>query len=907
MITRRFGFLGTVAAFIIGAGCTAETVQSGAESGSLDEGLGQNLKCGATDNDWDSTLGALTISASTDHTVILTAGNSVIKVNGHICADKAGANIALTKVNSITVNGNADGKDTVVLDFSLGLPTGKLLTTAGAITVDGKGADASSADAIILKGSKNADVLTLGQVVGDHSTTYNLALAAAVSKTPVANVVLKSLAADDDPTKPSLTFSLGLGNDTFDAAATNLTDNVAVNATLVVYGGAGNDTITGGLGNDKLYGGTGDDTFICTATFDATTGAETAQDGSDYIEGGGDPGDLVDYSTRKNALLVDLDSTKATYWGADLRGLTVATGNKVTLGVNAIASFTYASPADITLPAGGPFTTPKAIVTALNTAAASVTGTKFGLVGTRLTFTIPVSAGATKLICADSDILCDSLGLPTAGYTFSNSDIGNDGASGEADDIQLVAKVYGGAGNDVLVGNGGHAGRTSGSPAAALPGVVLTLDGKAGTNIISAGSFPTSAVTLKAPDHCPVVSSKVAPGNLVGGTGDDWFDMGTAPVCPMSLVGKGGGKDVVDFSRRTAGVKLTLDGKTLSGTLTTGVVTENDLIASDINVVLGSGYDDTIVGTASADYIFGGPGVDTITTGLGEDHIWGGPGIDYLNGEGGNDTFYELTTYQAGTRVDYAVDRAAITATKAANDPLAVLVSPTLIETKCDGTSDSGVNHQCDQYLNLGNAIYGDSPGAGNDIVNGGGSSDDGSNDKLDLTNATGAVKVILCRDTATKTQTVALVSGAVCFTGFSSDDSNASSAANVYMNVEWVAGAASQTNFVVGTANSETFEGGSAIDVLLGQGGADSIYGFQDGVSPSGEADVLCGGDGDDTIQSGTAASIEGEGQMLQSAVGTSAAADDCYNINGNGVTTATADPGVNLCIGPAATKRCL
>ncbi|MEZ0580716.1 ELWxxDGT repeat protein [Nocardioides sp. MH1] len=61
-------------------------------------------------------------------------------------------------------------------------------------------------------------------------------------------------------------------------------------------GGGGADTITGGAGDDREYGGGGDDTFL----------AGSVSDGGDVLEGQ-DGLDLVDYSARRRAVVVDQD------------------------------------------------------------------------------------------------------------------------------------------------------------------------------------------------------------------------------------------------------------------------------------------------------------------------------------------------------------------------------------------------------------------------------------------------------------------------------------------------------------------------------------------------------------------------------------------------------------------------
>ena len=74
-----------------------------------------------------------------------------------------------------------------------------------------------------------------------------------------------------------------------------------------ISGLAGNDTIVGLAGNDTLSGGDGDDTFDEGALTEATANAAATSgaNGHDHIDGG-NGSDTVDYSSRTNAVLIDL-------------------------------------------------------------------------------------------------------------------------------------------------------------------------------------------------------------------------------------------------------------------------------------------------------------------------------------------------------------------------------------------------------------------------------------------------------------------------------------------------------------------------------------------------------------------------------------------------------------------------
>jgi hypothetical protein len=108
------------------------------------------------------------------------------------------------------------------------------------------------------------------------------------------------------------------------------------------------------------------------------------------------------------------------------------------------------------------------------------------------------------------------------------------------------------------------------------------------------------------------------PGDtLVGGTGNDMLDGGTAP-------------DTADYAGATADIRADLK----AGTVQIGA--ERDTLRS-VAVVVGGSGDDVLVGDAGADGLVGGPGRDRLSGGAGRDHLVGGPGSDRLSGGAGDD------------------------------------------------------------------------------------------------------------------------------------------------------------------------------------------------------------------------------------------------------------------------------
>ena len=187
---------------------------------------------------------------------------------------------------------------------------------------------------------------------------------------------------------------------------------------------------------------------------------------------------------------------------------------------------------------------------------------------------------------------------------------------------------------------------------------------------------------------------------------------------------------------------------------------------------------------------------------------------------------------------------------------------------------------------------------------------------KVDFTDAQNPVAVAICSDATAANATLRTCAPGVSdYVQVSLDGTTATPGAsgtkNSYINIEYVSGSLSQPNVFIGSANNEVFEGGSKVDVILGQGGQDTLSGSADMLSGSAKdntsIDVLCGGDGDDLLSGGTNALLEGEGQMDQAHLtqnttavrigGTSSQAPSYCTNAANAVFTVV--PGNNMCFG--------
>jgi Ca2+-binding RTX toxin-like protein len=386
------------------------------------------------------------------------------------------------------------------------------------------------------------------------------------------------------------------GADNFSGAGNAVTGGAFATA-VTVYGGAGDDIIRGGAGNDILDGGDGNDTF--------TTG--TGPDGNDTIRGGAGTADVADYSTRTLAVSLSLDATandgdiatsELDNIASDVEVLKGGLGNDILIG-GAGNETLFGGPGDDTLTGGLGNDT-------LNGDAGDDT----------------FDEGA---VTSGTDIINGGAGTDTVTYasrtiavTINLDATATSGEGVEHDKIALdVENAIGGAGDDTI--NGSPVDNVlDGGPGAD------TINGLAGNDTLRGGL-----------------------GNdvLNGGVGDDRFDEGSVTNGADTMNG-GTGVDTVDYSHRTVGLVVVMNGTTPSGEAdaTTHLVTENDLIKTDVENIIGGGGDDSLTGNAADNQIEGGAGDDTMFGLDGDDVLDGGGDGDVLDcGLGDADAVLNLT------------------------------------------------------------------------------------------------------------------------------------------------------------------------------------------------------------------------------------------------------------------------
>jgi len=194
----------------------------------------------------------------------------------------------------------------------------------------------------------------------------------------------------------------------------------------------------------------------------------------------------------------------------------------------------------------------------------------------------------------------------------------------------LANTLYGGPGNDTLVGGGG----------------ADTLYGGDGADTLTGGAGSDTIVGNGA--NC-VAAVSTAYTCSVCGDGTSGTVAATSATTPSG--------DILDYSERTTGVTVNLSLLTLTNSVLTVATGELDTVTGIVNVRGGAGAD-TITGDANDNMLWGGAGDDTISGGDGNDILYGEMGNDILSGNAGNDFIYGgpgINELNGDTKTDLSV------------------------------------------------------------------------------------------------------------------------------------------------------------------------------------------------------------------------------------------------------------
>ncbi|MEZ5775708.1 MAG: calcium-binding protein [Hyphomicrobiaceae bacterium] len=551
----------------------------------------------------------------------------------------------------------------------------------------------------------------------------------------------------------------GAGNDTIQGGAEDDPNDPVDD---YIDGGDGDDLILAESGNDVILGGGGNDTIY------ASTGADQVDggDGDDTIDGGGDNDVLLGGA------------------GDDL--IRAGSGDDMVDGGSGNDRLEGSNGADILLGGDGD-------------------DILVGGDGARDANGVLI-AGDTLDGGDGYDIADYSDSTTPIGFDFSSPDaegyVTGFGGTAQGDRIRNIESIIGGAAADVLIGDD-NANILSGG------GGDDQIDGRGGDDILSGG------------DGADL---------LIGGDGNDILIGGANGVDPVTganvgdtLVG-GAGIDTVDYSSSPAsdpvsgaGVTVGLSDDPNAATVGSGGDAEGDLIVGVENII-GSAFNDTLVGNSAANVLDGGAGNDQIDGNGGDDTLIGGAGVNLLIGDAGNDTFI------VGDGTDTMIGGADFDTADYSGAAGGILIQSATISGQ-PGLAGTAGEAAGDILLDVERVIgtaYGDVlignalantfiAGAGNDLLRGGGGADTLEGgvgiDTLDYTGSAAGVTVVL-RDGGLAAITQDRV------TSDGNDDSDA--AGDVATGFE----------NVYGSAFADWLQGNSDNNLLRGAGGADIIFG---------------------------------------------------------------------------------
>ena len=731
------------------------TVGNGSDPIALDRGAGacaglaDRIDCVASDPNLGRDNDGIGDTTSDLGTVVETG--SELSIQGEVVS----VSIDTTQIcNSFAGSGNpvtiaTDGGATTTtecLPFAY-VPTSGVLTTIGVTSISGTPGNQQNR----CEGTANDDIIAC-----TTDSDWIEALG--------GNDAIFADAGDDD--------IFGGGGDDFILAGSG-NDNVD--------GGTGNDSIDGGEGNDIINVGGGNNLAVGNIGADIITvdGSHTGTDFT-YVSGGSDfnstdavdgERDVFDFNGNAGGFVyIYGENTDVLDFEDSSVGVTIT---RDTINTTNLTAYTFSNQLITNISGSGLDDTINLSSCTLGFSSQCSSTTDYIVDGNGGNDTITTGSGADTVDGGTGD---DTI------QTNDGNDVvdGNDGndriSTGSGDDV-----VDGGIGDDVIA-----------------PGVGTdTVDGGTGSNTLTYENVTTGGVTVNTSGTSGSVAGTGVTDsftNIAAISGTDLFSDTFYGDSSDNIFDGLGGTDLLDYSSEGDAVSVDLSNESASGT-TIG----NDTVVNMENII-GTIYDDTLIGNdsnntidalAGNDLIDDGAGNDTVNADAGDDTVRGSAGNDVLDGGSGTD----LLDFSGETnRVDvwlYFLDQA--TGVDIGTDTLSNFENisggsgnDSLIGSLTDNVITGGAGNDNIFGLSGNNTLSGD---AGADSIYGG--------DGVDV---------------------------------LSGGDDN---------------------DYLSGSSGADTLSGDAGDDTLLGGNGADTLLGG-DGVDSLGGgngADTLDGGDGNDTL----------------------------------------------------------
>ena len=361
---------------------------------------------------------------------------------------------------------------------------------------------------------------------------------------------------------------------------------------------------------------------------------------------------------------------------------------------------------------------------------------------------------------------------------------------------------------------------------------------------------------LQGGDENDVINGYDGDDTLSGGNGNDYITGGPG----ADTINGEGGFDTAAYVSSSVGVNVSVSGTGSGGDA------EGDVL-SNIEVLRGSGQDDTLSGDATDNQLYGGDGNDTLNGGDGNDYFVGGAGGDAHNGGAGEGDFASYGGATAGVNANLGGTGSG---GDAAGDTYSGIEHLRGTDSNDTLTGNSGNNTILG--ANGSDTINGGAGddfligGDGGDSLNGGDGEDWGS-----WAGNNGAVVVNLATNSAT--------GGHAAGDTFSNLENLRGGEAN-----DTLTGNA-EDNVLVGAGGNDIIVGGDGNDGLLGSEGMDNVQGGlgDDSLNGGDGADTLDGGDGIDMVSyEGAPAAVVVEISFQTATGGGSHGGDTLMNFEG-------------------------
>jgi Ca2+-binding RTX toxin-like protein len=590
----------------------------------------------------------------------------------------------------------------------------------------------------------------------------------------------------------SLVSNTGIGSDAQGDRLSNIQNLIGSDNGDLLTGDANANRLDGGLGNDTLVGGAGPDTLI-----------------------GGGGNDTASYETQAlldagQFLTVSLDARVANTFDAEgdvfvgISNLTGSRNNDRLVG-DAQDNILIGGGGNDTLEGGAgadTFYGDASSGSAPNDG--SLDTVSYSLSATAVTANL-ADPGKNTGLDAVGDTYFGIRGLE--GSAFNDTLVGDDNANrleGGAGDDTLI----GGLGADTLIGGEGN---DWASYETAVRAVVASLSAPANNTNDAAGDTYTSIENLRGSDFNDVLMGDSGKNTLWGGEGDDTLMGGGGG----DILNGGEGKDTVSYANAQVKVEAYLDSA-LQQFNSGAAVSDTYILVENL---MGTAYNDLLVGDDAANVLDGGAGDDTLTGGNGADTLIGGSGTD------------EVSYANAPGAVTLNLDTGG-TAGHANGDVYNSIENVTGSAFDDNITGNSGDN-----------LIRG---GAGNDTLTGGGGNDTllgGDGD--DLLKNTGPGLHHYDGGAGNNTVTYDGFTTALNLSLSSNDqNSNGDGGQQFFNNIQNLVGG-TLADRLIGNSQNNILQGGSGNDTLEGLAGNDQLLGGTGN-------DLLVGGSGADTLNGG-------------------------------------------------------